>query len=41
MKILVLSCDKYSATWEPFFKLLDKYYKNHPETYLVCNIFSL
>ncbi len=36
MKILVLSCDKYSATWEPFFKLLDKYYDNHPEVYLVC-----
>lgn len=35
MKILVLSCDKYKACWKPFFKLLDKYYPNHPEAYLV------
>lgn len=36
MKILVLSCDKYENTWDVFFKLLDKYYPNHPETYLSC-----
>lgn len=36
MKILVLSCDKYESCWMPFFTLLDKYYPNHPETYLVC-----
>ena len=35
MKILVMSCDKYEICWEPFFKLLDKYYKGHPETYLL------
>lgn len=35
MKILVLSCDKYEYCWEAFFTLLDKYYPNHPETYLV------
>lgn len=33
--IIVLSCDKYSACWKPFFALLDKYWKNHPKTYLV------
>lgn len=36
MKILVLSCDKYKPCWKPFFTLLDKYYPNHPECYLVC-----
>lgn len=35
MKILILSCDKYEVCWKPFFKLLDKYYKGHPETYLL------
>lgn len=35
MKILVLSCDKYEPLWKPFFKLLDKYYLGHPETYLL------
>lgn len=35
MKILVMSCDKYEICWKPFFKLLDKYYKGHPETYLL------
>lgn len=35
MKILVLSCDKYSSCWSPFFTLLNKYYPNHPEVYLV------
>lgn len=34
MKILVLSCDKYSYLWPTFFTLLDKYYPNHPEVYL-------
>lgn len=33
--ILVLSCDKYEACWEPFFTLLDRYYQTHPTTYLV------
>ena len=36
MKILVLSCDKYEPCWKSFFTLLDKYYPNHPETYLLC-----
>ena len=36
MKILVLSCDKYEPCWKPFFTLLDKYYPNHPEAYLLC-----
>lgn len=35
LSILVLSCDKYKNTWKPFFSLLDKYYDNHNETYLV------
>ena len=35
MKILVLSCDKYEPLWKPFFKLLDKYYKDHPKAYLL------
>lgn len=35
MKILILSCDKYEPCWKPFFTLLDKYYPNHPETYLI------
>lgn len=35
MKILILSCDKYEPCWKPFFALLDKYYPNHPECYLV------
>lgn len=34
--ILVLSCDKYEACWEPFFGLLNKYYPRHPKAYLVC-----
>ena len=34
--ILVLSCDKYEACWEPFFGLLNKYYLRHPKAYLVC-----
>ena len=33
--IIVLSCDKYDTCWQPFFALLDKYWKNHPKTYLV------
>lgn len=28
--ILVVSCDKYSDTWEPFFTLLLKYWKECP-----------
>jgi hypothetical protein len=36
MKLLVLSCDKYEYCWKPFFTLLEKYYPNHPECYLVC-----
>lgn len=32
--ILVLSCDKYEPCWTPFFKLLDKYFKDHPKVYL-------
>lgn len=35
MRILILSCDKYEPCWKPFFALLDKYYPNHPECYLV------
>jgi hypothetical protein len=34
--MIVLSCDKYNLCWKPFFKLLDKYYPDHPKTYLVC-----
>ncbi len=34
MKILILSCDKYSYVWPTFFTLLDKYYPHHPEVYL-------
>lgn len=36
MKILVSSCDSYEVCWKPFFTLLDKYYPEHPEVYLVC-----
>ena len=36
MKILILSCDKYEPCWKPFFILLNKYYPNHPDCYLVC-----
>ena len=36
MKILVVSCDKYKVCWKPFFTLLNKYYPNHPDCYLVC-----
>lgn len=35
MKLIVLSCDKYEFCWEPFFRLLNKYYPNHPECFLV------
>lgn len=35
MKLIVLSCDKYEPCWKPFFTLLEKYYPNHPETYLI------
>lgn len=33
--IVVMSCDKYECCWHPFFKCLDKYFPNHPKTYLV------
>lgn len=33
--ILVLSCDKYEPCWRPFFTLLDKYWEDHPDVYLV------
>lgn len=36
MKLLVLSCDRYEICWKPFFTLLEKYWKNHPEAYLLC-----
>lgn len=35
MQILVLSCDKYEPCWKPFFSLLEKYYPEHPKTFLV------
>lgn len=35
MKLVVLSCDKYEPCWKPFFTLLEKYYPNHPEVYLI------
>lgn len=35
MQILVLSCDKYEPCWKPFFALLEKYYPEHPKTFLV------
>lgn len=35
MKLIVLSCDKYEPCWKPFFTLLEKYYPNHPEAYLI------
>ena len=35
MQILVLSCDKYEPCWKPFFTLLEKYYPEHPKTFLV------
>lgn len=35
MKILILSCDKYKVCWYPFFTLLNKYYPEHPQCYLV------
>jgi hypothetical protein len=31
MKILVLSCDKNSDTFEPFHHCMEKYWSNHPE----------
>ena len=33
--IVVMSCDKYECCWYPFFKCLDKYFPNHPKTYLI------
>lgn len=36
MKVLVLSCDKYEYCWKAFFTLLEKYYPEHPECYLLC-----
>lgn len=33
--IVVLSCDKYNSTWPAFFGLLNRYYSNHPKTYLI------
>ena len=35
METLVLSCDSYSSLWELFFHFYDKYYPDHPKTYLV------
>ena len=32
--LVVLSCDKYSVCWKPFFALLNKYWPNHPYTIL-------
>ena len=31
MQILVMSCDKNSDLWEPFYHCMEKYYPNHPE----------
>ena len=36
MVALILSCDKYSSLWELFFHFYEKYYPDHPETFLVC-----
>lgn len=35
LDIVIMSCDSYGDTWEPFKILLDKYYSNHPKTYIV------
>jgi hypothetical protein len=34
MTVLIMSCDKFSDTWEPFFKCYNKYYPNHPNTFI-------
>lgn len=34
--LVINSCDSYSSCWNPFFTLLEKYYPNHPKTYLIC-----
>jgi hypothetical protein len=37
--ILVLSCDKYSDAWNPFFALYDKFWPDRPyTTYLATNV---
>ena len=34
--VVVLSCDKYSDLWNPFFKLYNKYWQDNPfKTYLI------
>jgi len=39
---VVVSCDKYSALWEPFFKCLTKYWPDCPfDKYLVSNHLDL
>lgn len=35
MKILVLSCDNCKDIFEPFYKCMEKYWKNHPEVIYV------
>lgn len=35
ISLVILSCDKYSECWNPFFLLLSKYWKNYPKVYLV------
>lgn len=34
VSILVNSCDSYDDLWLPFFTLLEKYWPNHPQTYI-------
>lgn len=33
MKILVISCDKYGDTFEPFHHCMEKYWPDHPEIF--------
>ena len=34
MSVLIMSCDAYEDTWEPFFKLYTKYFPNEYKTYI-------
>lgn len=33
--VIIMSCDKFKATWKPFFALYNKYFKNDYKTYIV------
>lgn len=35
VSLIILSCDKYEVCWKPFMTLLNKYWKDAPQRYLV------